>query len=550
MIATGATRPEGANLPRDAATPGKDATPVLVVLVTADTIGGGDADVALMRKTICRAEPAARVLLLVTGAEGVALAHKLADAKIELELLLAPEIAGDLPPVVHARVPPNTRSGDQEDFALALADVVLADAGSHAHGLVRRARHLGKPVIPPGHGLPVLPPIESVADRLDPLALPGHKWRGQICGRLEQFFVRLLGLFAVQEEPFDKRWARLRECFRRDGKWRPESNFAPACCEPLAPDNGGYHATSPLVTRFDVLDRSAVFGAYMHRDLQWIAHFGAAFAVLSAVAGAISHRGWLIGLFAAIELVLLLTVLSFLYFARRGRLQDRWTACRLAAEQLRIARMCLPLLVLQRALISRDIWPGQPPQPGDPPALTRAALAEVKRAVRDHGLPRLQGDDPQRQAARWVDCIVDAQIKYHKSNRHRLECAENSLRGMAKWLFFAALAAVVAEIALRLLGDGEWPPLLLATAAGPAFAAAFHGAATRLALVHRIVLSEDVERELRPIHEALSEIVHRPDLKPDAWAEIRKLAFDAGEAMGRENRSWHGLVRLQQDNLP
>jgi len=266
MIATGATRPEGANLPRDAATPGKDATPVLVVLVTADTIGGGDADVALMRKTICRAEPAARVLLLVTRAEGVALAHKLADAKIELELLLAPEIAGDLPPVVHARVPPNTRSGDQEDFALALADVVLADAGSHAHGLVRRARYLGKPVIPPGHGLPVLPPIESVADRLDPLALPGHKWRGQICGRLEQFFVRLLGLFAVQEEPFDKRWARLRECFRRDGKWRPESNFAPACCEPLAPDNGGYHATSPLVTRFDVLDRSAVFGAYMHRE--------------------------------------------------------------------------------------------------------------------------------------------------------------------------------------------------------------------------------------------------------------------------------------------
>ena len=46
------------------------------------------------------------------------------------------------------------------------------------------------------------------------------------------------------------------------------------------------------------------------------------------------------------ELVTLLFVLGLIFASRYFALRDRWTACRLGAEQLRIARMALPLLVV------------------------------------------------------------------------------------------------------------------------------------------------------------------------------------------------------------
>ena len=239
------------------------------------------------------------------------------------------------------------------------------------------------------------------------------------------------------------------------------------------------------------------------------------------------------------------------FFPRRGRLQDRWTACRLGAEQLRIARMCLPLLVLQRALISKDTWPSQQRPDAGAVGLNHEVLSEVKRSIRDHGLPRVDGTGSPEQAARWVDCIVSDQIAYHANNHRKLERVESSLRMVAAVLFIAATLAVLAELAPHVwhcFPHLKW--LLLVTAAGPAFAAACHGAATRLAIVHRIALSEDVAQELRTVRDALTEIIHRPRLTAEAWPEIRRQAFNAAEAMGRENQSWHSLVRLQQDTLP
>jgi hypothetical protein len=125
------------------------------------------------------------------------------------------------------------------------------------------------------------------------------------------------------------------------------------------------------------------------------------------------------------------------------------------------------------------------------------------------------------------------------------------LRLIADIVFLAAFVAVVVQ-----LGSHYWPYLpashwlLVLTAAGPAFAAACHGAATRLAIANRIVLSEGVEQELRPIQDALHEIIHRPPTSATAWADARSLAFRAADAMGRENQSWLGLVRLQRDTLP
>lgn len=537
----------------------------LVILITCETLGDLP-DEASVIGSIRQAEKPVRVIMSVTENSGLPLAHRMSRHDIEVELLLGPAVRDQPPLGVHfARFPWLADSKDQDEFALALSDVMIVDPARHSHALVRRALELGKPVIAPGAGLPALPEFRSVGARLDPLAPQRTRHRHYFSGRLEQFSIELLGLLVPQEDSFRVRLKRVADCLRFNGVWGPKSWF-PRDCENYAPDARAYEASSPLVTRFVALDRSAVLGAYRHRDLTWIAHFGAAWAVLAAVAGAIvllrtPHGGatpgyaehaslWTV-VWAIVELLLLLVVLGIVFYLRRGGLRDRWTACRLGAEQLRIARMCLPLLVLQRALISPDEWPGSRPLAGAALDLTRDVLSEVKRAIRAHGLPRPDPGNDTRKAACWVKCIVDDQILYHERNHRKLECAERSLRLIADGVFLLAFAAVVVELASHYwpcLPGGPW--LLVLTAAGPAFAGAFHGAATRLAITDRIALSQGMEQELRPIQRALHEVIHRPVLNAKDWGETRGLAFRAADAMGRENQSWLGLVRLQRDTLP
>ena len=117
-----------------------------------------------------------------------------------------------------------------------------------------------------------------------------------------------------------------------------------------------------------------------------------------------------------------------------------------------------------------------------------------------------------------------------------------------------AVVAVVAHfVAAHFLVPGflhEAPPwLLLFTAAAPAFAAALHGTGTRLGIVHRTALSAEAELELARIDQALTALIEAQPPTAD-WREVRRLAFAATDAMGRENTSWHGLVRRYRDELP
>jgi hypothetical protein len=270
--------------------------------------------------------------------------------------------------------------------------------------------------------------------------------------------------------------------------------------------------------------------------LAWAAHLAAAFAVFFAVAGHV-HLLSALGdhLWPAGELLALIVVLTTTIFSRLVDLLDRWTACRLGAEQLRIARMCLPLLVAPSALCSVD---------------TRAedfslrALAEVKRAVRDQGLPHLAPTQTALDAAKWLVLVVDYQMSYHHSNYHKVHCAEKRLNRLTIILFGLAFIAVCWHLRM-----GEMDELLILTAAGPAFAAAIHGVTTRLGFVHRIPLSMDAEKELRLISGELHDVITRNPASEVGWVDVRKLAFRAAEAMGRETTSWHSQVRRQKDEL-
>jgi hypothetical protein len=179
------------------------------------------------------------------------------------------------------------------------------------------------------------------------------------------------------------------------------------------------------------MDRSALYGSRKHRDITWINHIGAGFAVLFAVLGQLGHRYlpdpaegvfWHRWEWSAYELAALLLIILLVSFVLQSKLQERWTACRLGAEQLRIARMSL-LLVLPPALATEDRSPE-----GEHVDYELAALAQVKRAVRQQGLPCVDyGSTTPAAGAAWPHLIVADQLHYHERNHITLERAEKSL---------------------------------------------------------------------------------------------------------------------------
>jgi hypothetical protein len=522
----------------------------IVALVLHELLGGA-VDEKELGKTLKAGPRPVRVLLCLPEQNGHELAAVLERLGIETEILLGPAVAAPTTRAYALRAPPGSLPLQQAEFALGLADAVLFAPGCEQNSWFRAAKALGKPTIAIGEPMRVDASLGAANHRLDPeTPIRRRAWGRRMCGRLEQF---LLEAFAFNWRGWKKggvahSWGRLRKCAA--ASWRPGSYFAPSSWPGLALDRSALES-SRIIACFDGLDRSAVYGSYIHRDLVWLEHIGAGFAVFAAVAGYIKlwegafHRlGWNTEwVWGGLELVTLIGVLTMVGFVRRTQLQDRWTACRLGAEQLRIALMSMPLLVLPSALATSDEPPAVDEHGTQETQFGFFALAQVKRAVRDHGLPRLDPTLTIEQAAKWLHLIIRNQIEYHRDNHAKLEHAENRLRFLTKLIFFLTIVAVVAHFRWHASG------LLLATAAGPAFAAALHGTGTRLGIVHRAALSSDVAKELAKIDEDLTAIEEMPPGE-ESWTQMRRLAFAAAESMGRENSSWHGLVRRYRDDLP
>jgi len=521
---------------------------------------GGRTDENELAKTLRAGPKPVRALLCLPDQNGDEFATALARLGVETEILLGPAVAAPATDAFALRAPPGTVPLQQIEFALALADVVLFAPGCEQTSWFRAAKALGKPVIAIGEPVRAGRSFDAADHRLDPHT-PGRRRAvgRRMCGRFEQL---LLELLAFNWRGWKKGGVahsrrRLRKCVGLE--WSPGSYFAPPSWPKLAPDRS-VAESSRIIGCFDALDRSALYGAYIHRDLVWLEHIGAAFAVFAAVAGfidlwgeAFHHLGWPAGwptewVWGGLELVTLIGIAAMVWLVRSTELQDRWTACRLGAEQLRIALMSMPLLVLPSALATSD----EPPATGEHGAKETQfgffALAHVKRAVRNHGLPRLDPAPTIARAAEWLHLIIRDQIEYHHDNHAKLEHAENRLRFLTKSIFFLAMVAVVMHF-FPVHHPALQQAILLTTAAGPALAAALHGTGTRLGIVHRAALSSDVAKELAKIDEDVTTAEQMP-AGESAWSQLRHLAFAAAEAMGRENTSWHGLVRRYRDDLP
>jgi len=514
---------------------------IFVVLVHPELLGNNP-DLAALERTLARTAQRIRVLLCLSERtdQTIAIADALVKTGLDVEVLLGRDIEPPREAKVIFEVPPGTSKRDQNEFALALSDVVLAAHGWESFDtrhLAHMVKGLRKEVTVLGDRVPVIPAVRTTTRHLDP-DIPGwhSHWWPHVFGRFEQSIVELLAYnWSGSEEGVTASREKLRRCWSKG--WRPASHFAEGWRE-AAPDRSADHDTSVIVSRFEAMDRSAVYGAYVNRDLVWCEYLGAAAAVLAAVVGELFQGQHVTGV---VELLLLVCVASLVFFTRLVSLQDRWTACRLGAEQLRIARMSLPLLVVPSSL-AVDTPPAGGSHRKDKAEIGLAALTEVKRAIRAKGLSLVDSDFTLDRATKWVSLIVEGQLTYHKNNRHKLETAESRLQMLSGGLFAAAVVAVLAHF--RFHGAEG---LLLFTAVAPAFAAALHGAVARLGLVHRAALSADVEQELTRIDKELKQSIKLP--AEASWPKLRRLAFEAAEAMELENTSWHSLVRRYRDHL-
>lgn len=493
-----------------------------------------------------------------------ALAAALPHLNIEVQVLLgseieAPSLSGDH---VFVDAPPSMSTDDQIEVALNLSHVVLVapsliDDVSKTNPIIDTAARLGKPMIVPGADIPFAQPYPNATCYIDPNT-GWHFFGRYFFGRFEQFFLELFAFKWFKPEPkadddsetgkeknvseetgVTKSLKQLRKCI---GKWRP-TPYWPAS----APDSIAVEDSATIAAGFETMDRSALYGSHIHRDLAWFAQFGAALAVAFAVAGKLDQSKDMME-WGVAEVVILLAVMVVVFGARSTGLQDRWTACRLGAEQLRIARMSLPLLVLPKALATKDTQSAGDRHSKREIDLEFLALAQVKRIVRQQGLPRRKQDFDAMTAAKWLHEIIDDQILYHRNNHRKLDQAEDGLRITTQLLFIVVMIAVVYHLYFH---DEPWW-LLFVTAAGPAFAAALHGAGTRLGIVHRAALSLEVEAKLKEVDDALKVLIKKkpPSPDPEFWTELRKLTYRATEIMGSENTSWHHLVRRYRDELP
>jgi len=511
----------------------------VIVLLLPEALGNFSGT-TLLAETL-KSRPSVRVLLCLPDASGHHFIGMLKEVGVETEILVGDGVAKPTVEGIFVLCAlPSTERKQLIEFALTLSDFVLVESKTTSVAVVSTAKELGKERIVPGEALPR--PATSVAgsivERLDP-ELPRRLHARGLSGRVEQFLLEFFAFnWLKSKEGRAESRKRLRRCFAK--RWPLDPYFAPDGWLNLAPDAAASDK-SEIAARFNALDRSALYGSYVHRDLAWVAYFGAALAVLAAVAGHLTHRvEW-----GIVELLTLVVVGFSVIGSRHMGLQDRWTACRFAAEQLRIARMSVPLLVLPEPLTTTDKPPAKPDHGSEEVKLDFLALAEVKRIVRDHSLPRLDPDLKPAKAAEWLLLIVNDQIGYHNRNHRKLDHAETNLRRWTRGIFVVAVVAVLAHF---FFAHAEW--LLYFTAAAPAFAAALHGTGTRLGIVHRAALSLEADTELTRIKTLLTDRKWDSANVTEDWRELRRIAYMATTAMGRENTSWHGLVRRYQDDVP
>ena len=312
---------------------------------------------------------------------------------------------------------------------------------------------------------------------------------------------------------------------------------------------GDGHPTAPtplIDTRFERSDVEAAVSAGRHRDSTWLIYCASATAVFSAVAGVIElwpgrHNPF----WAVTELVMIAIIVGGVMLAKREHWHEKWIGHRFIAEQLRYARMCLPLLGVSRPFME-PAWQVE----NGKLHLTSAELWFIQRTLAMEGLPSspdgaayvASSKEVKARLADYVSKVVRDQQGYHHDKHHRLHTVHERLHWLSMGLFGATALAVLAHFVIH----ANW--LLICTAFFPALAAAVHGLATKLEITRIAGQSAVAERSLADIALAIEDAESQSGW--EGWLRLRQLAQEASRIMSDENGQWQQLVRHQETELP
>jgi hypothetical protein len=551
---------------------------------------------ALMARLAHRDADTNKLLLRVADESAAAqLIEAPLPACIHLLLEAGPDAMCQDPRII--RFPAGTPERDIEDFGLAMADAVLLPSDGAGQALAARARGAGKLVLDSAELVDPVTHVRSASpdlakqlrqlQRLDPES-------NRLLARLTPFFTRIdaitietMAIFGklVHSPMFLVRKPSVlpphfRKLRRHLVRWKVSADPGPGDCGAPCP-TGAEAENGRMAQEFAWLDRAALAGARLFRDAVWTSHFLAFVAVLLAVLGAGSvaaegsGHGGLGGTIALFELLALVAIVWLVSMQQVSKLHSRWTACRIGAEQIRLARIGLPLLVVPPLMLSPDkVQESHPVPPADgkdhghherhkenKDNYAAVALALAKRAVRGDGPCAIGPDVPLEDAALWLRAQVVYQRDYHRANHDRLEAVEHAIRWINGAIFFVVILTVLPHAVglfrpdweahldiFHYLGLDISHYRLVITAGGPAAAAALHGVATRLEIMRRSDFSRAYAKKLDEVTRELDRIAAGSG---DAdWTTLRRLAAVAIDAMGSEAEAWHATMLLTPVALP
>ncbi len=421
----------------------KNTLVVLLALELIDLEKDVEDIVRRLRDATDRKERSVRILLRIANTAGVtgtpnafekqvAVAHGLLATGVPAQVILASSEGEFETDCLTVRMPPG---GDVDELALALSDVVFVDPIAHGSPLAVQAKKSGKIVIEPGNHLPQLHDTQSISEGLDPYNGTKVRIGSRIFGRFQLLMEGILSFDGSGPKGFRGGIQRLCNDVKRS--WSSFDGFPAPSDDCRSPDERSFDEASPIVRCFKALDRSAVYGSFLHRDAIWASVLFAGSAVLAAIAGTLSNDHRL----AFVEAVFLIAFASLSFWVRYTKLEERWSACREGAEQLRIIRLCLPLMIATKCITSADT-PSSVHRETPSLRLRRNVVDEVKRAVREHGLPTLRQCASAKSAARWVRYVVRDQLTYSRGAHIRLERREHRMRWFTGFLLAAAIVAV------------------------------------------------------------------------------------------------------------
>lgn len=313
---------------------------------------------------------------------------------------------------------------------------------------------------------------------------------------------------------------------------------------PVAARYGG--SLSTVQSQFDA---AANVGAKSHRGMTWLLYFLSSLAVFAAVGGAIDlWRGSTTHVWPLVELLALTLVMVFVLAWKRETERRPWLQYRFIAEQLRIVAGGAPFAVIPQAFLT----PVYGRNHHD--ASAGKVFWRLQRVLRDAGLPA-NGDNMDldfsclsfHKLRNDIVALLDNQIDYQSNKRDDNSSIHKTLHTLTMVLFAAAFAAVIAHFLVHA------EALLIATAFGPALAAAMHGIMTKLEIAREAHGAAAMAEELTLLKKAVEGLppaanVHEIGLVQ--WLRLRDLAARALTTMAGENHRWLETVSAQKIEIP